>query len=74
MLPWILKWNTRSLNLSQILQSWKPVTKESTVEETYMTEEVTSSKTRLQSPRKSTSVLEAQVFGTEELPGKSESK
>ena len=51
--------------------------KESTVEETNMTrspDEITGSKTRVQSPRRSTSVLEAPVFGTEELPGNSESK
>ena len=47
------------------------------LEESYTTEEVqttSNSETRLQSTRKSTSVPEATVFGTEELPRKSKSK
>ena len=39
MLPWILKWNTKLLNLSPKSLSWKPVVR-NPLEEIYTTEEV----------------------------------
>ena len=40
MLPWILKWNIKLLNLSSNSPSWKPVMRNPPLEETYTAEEV----------------------------------